>query len=171
MKKQNKGDSHASAMKHTRLFRIGIFAGVLLALGAATVIAKYASPRKEVTASPNTSASNDEFVTVNVGGKKIRVNARTMQQGPLTQDQSQQIADALTNNKSTAGLVEVKHPDGTVEMDLQGRFQNVVIAKKNDDGSVSTACVDNSEAARAFLQNDQTTTSPTTDGRKAAIKE
>ncbi|HXI22605.1 MAG TPA: hypothetical protein VNG71_01940 [Pyrinomonadaceae bacterium] len=170
MKKQNKGDSHASAGKHKSLFRIGIFAGVLLALGAATVIAKYSSPRKEVTASPNASASDDGFVTVNVGGKKIRVNARTMQQGPLTQEQSQQIADALTNNKSSAGLVEVKHADGTVEMDLQGRFQNVMLAKMNDDGSVSTACVDNADAARAFLQNDQTT-SPTTGGRKAAIKE
>src|SRR4051794_10645272 len=109
MKKQNKGDSHASARKHKRLFRIGIFAGVLLTLGAATVIARYASPGKAAGSSPNTSASDDGFVTVNVGGKKIRVNARTMQQRPLTQEQSQQIADALTNNKSTAGLVEVKH--------------------------------------------------------------
>jgi hypothetical protein len=170
MKKQNKGDSHASARKHKRLFRIGIFAAVLLALGAATVIAKYASPVKEVTASPNAAASDDGFVTVNVGGKKIRVNARTMQQGPLTQEQSQQIADALTNNKSTAGLVEVKHADGTVEMDLQGRFQNVMLAKQNDDGSVSTACVDNPEAARAFLNSTETTTGSGSN-RKAAIKE
>src|SRR6185295_6341096 len=109
-------------------------------LGAATVIAKYASPRKEVIASPNAPAANDGFVTVNVGGKKIRVNARTMQQGPLIQEQSQQIADALTNNKLTAGIVEVKHADGTIEMDLQGRFQNVMLAKRNDDGSLSTAC-------------------------------
>ena len=121
MKKQNKGDSHPSARKHKRLFRIGIFAGVLLALGAATVIARYASPGKEAASSSKASASDDGFVTVNVGGKKVRVNARTMQQAPLTQEQSQQIADALTNNKSTAGLVEVKHADGTVEMDLQGR--------------------------------------------------
>ena|ERR1041384_7333959 len=170
MKKQNKGDRHASATKHKRLFRIGIFAGVLLALGAATVIAKYALPRKNGAPSPKASASGDGFVTVNVGGKKIQVDALRLQQGPLTQDQSQQIADELTNNKSTAGLVEVKHADGTVELDLQGRFQNVVIAKKNDDGSVSTACVDNADAARAFLQHAQTS-SPTTGGRKAAIKE
>ena len=169
MKKQIKGDSYASA-RNKHLFRIGIFAGVLLALGAATVIAKYASPRKQVTASPNASAANDGFVTVNVGGKKIRVNARTMQQGPLTQEQSQQIADALTNNKSTAGLVEVKHADGTVEMDLQGRFQNVVLAKRNDDGNVSTACVDNADAARAFLNSTETTTG-SGPNRKAAIKE
>jgi hypothetical protein len=81
-----------------------------------------------------------------------------LQQGPLTQEQSQQIADALKNNKSTDGLVQVQHPDGSVEMDLQGRFQNVVMAKRNDDGSISTACVDNSEAASAFLQGRETTT-------------
>jgi len=169
MEKQNK-DSHASARKRKRLFRIGIFAGVLLALGAATVIARYASPGKEAALSPNASASDDGFVTVNVGGKKIRVNARTMQQGPLTQEQSQQIADALTNNKSTAGLVEVKHADGTVEMDLHGRFQNVVIAKQNDDGSVSTACVDNADAARNFRNATETTTGSGSN-RKGAIKE
>jgi hypothetical protein len=170
MKKQNKGDSHASARKHQRLLRIGIFAGVLLALGAATVIAKYASPRKEVATSSNASPSDDGFVTVKVGGKKIRVNARTMQQAPLTQEQSQQVADALTNNKSTTGLVEVKHADGTVEMDLQGRFQNVMLAKKNDDGSVSTACVDNAGTARSFL-NSTHATAETSPNQKGAIKE
>ena len=170
MKKQSKGDSHASAGKHKRLFRIGIFAGVLLALGAATVIAKYASPGNEAASSPKASASDDGFVTVNIGGKKIRVNARTMQQGPLTQEQSQQIADALKDNKSTEGLVQAQHADGTVEMDLQGRFQDVVIAKKNDDGSVSSACVDNADAARSFLESKQTT-SESAPNRKAAIKE
>lgn len=156
MKKQNNGDSHASARKHKRLFRIGIFAGVLLALGAATVIARYASPGKAAASSPNASAADDGFVTVNAGGKKIRVNARTMQQGPLTQDQAQDIADMLRDNKSTAGLVEVKHADGTVEVNLQGRFQNVVIAKRNDDGSLSVGCVDSPGSAKAFLENKQT---------------
>jgi hypothetical protein len=170
MRNQRNSCKPASVRNRKRLLRIGTFAGVLLALGAATAIARYGSPRKALATSPNATSSGDGFVTVNVGGKKIRVNARTMQQGPLTQEQSQQIADALQNNKSTAGLVEVKHADGTLEMNLQGRFQDVVIAKKNDDGSVSTACVDNSEAARSFLNGTQTT-SETSPNRKAAIKE
>ena len=49
--------------------------------------------------------------------------------------------------------MQVQHADGTIEMDLQGRFQNVMIAKKNDDGSISQACVDTPEAANAFLQS------------------
>jgi len=152
--------------RRTRLFRVAIFASVLLVLGAVTVIARYGS-RKPV---PNSSAAAEKnFVTVEVGGKKLRVNAATLQQGPLTQDQSQQIADALKNNKSTDGLVQVEHADGTVEMDLQGRFQNVMIAKKNDDGSVSQACVDTPEAANAFLQSKDTGTSIDT-GRETPKK-
>lgn len=170
MKTHKQGQRQASARRHNRFFRIMVFAGVVVALAAATVIARYASPRTDSQPARSASASDDGFVTVDVGGKKIRVNARTMQQGPLTQDQSQQIADALANNKSTAGLVQVQHANGAVEMDLQGRFQDVVIAKKNDDGSVSTACVDNADAARAFLNSTETTTG-SGPNRKAAIKE
>src|SRR5919202_1551828 len=119
MRKSKKSAKGHSAAKRTRVFRAALFAAVLLAAGV---------------------------VTVEVGGKRLRVNALTLQQGPLTQEQSQQIADALKENKSTDGLVEVRHADGTVSVDLQGRFQNVTLARKNDDGSVSEACVDNPEA-------------------------
>ena len=155
MKTKKKNEKRKLSTRRTRLFRLAIFASVLLVLGAVTVIARYGS-RKLV---PNLSAeAQKNLVTVEVGGKKLRLNAATLQQGPLSQEQSQQIADALQNNKSTDGLVQVQHADGTVEMDLQGRFQNVMIAKKNDDGSVSQACVDTPEAANVFLQNKDTGT-------------
>jgi hypothetical protein len=125
-------------------------------------------------AAPDKSAG--DFVTVEVGGRKIRVNAKTLQQGPLTQGQSQQIADALVGNKSTGGLVEVRHADGTVSMDLQGRFQNVMVARTEDDGSVTNACVDTPEAARSFLRREDEATASAANGgtgatRKAAVKE
>ena len=172
MKKSKKTDTGRSTAKRTRLLRAAAFACLLLTAGAATAIAKYESRsaeplRAKQSAAPAQPASN--FVTVEVGGKKLKVNAQTLQQGPLSQAQSQQIADALKGNKSTDGLVEVEHEDGTVSVDLQGRFQNVVIAKKNDDGSLSAACVDNAEAASAFLNSDGTNTGAGT--RKAAEKE
>jgi hypothetical protein len=74
-----------------------------------------------------------------------------LQQAPLTQGEAQQLVEQLVGNKSTDGLVQEKHEDGTVEVDLQGRFQNVTMAKRNDDGTVSTSCVDTPEAADAFL--------------------
>jgi hypothetical protein len=167
MKTTKKNQRRKLSARRTRLFRTAILASVLLVLGTVTVIARYESRKPAINSSAPTEKN---FVTVEVGGKKLRVNAATLQQGPLTQDQSQQIADALQNNKSTEGLVQVQHADGTIEMDLQGRFQNVMLAKKNDDGSVSEACVDTPEAANAFLQS-KDTNSATDTPRKAAIKE
>ena len=174
MKKSKKSAKGHSAAKRTRVFRAALLACILLAAGVVTAIAKYGSGSAEPPRREQGGASarpGDHFVTVEVGGKRLRVNALTLQQGPLTQEQSQQIADALKNNKSTDGLVEVRHADGTVSMDLQGRFQNVTLARKNDDGSVSEACVDNPEAASAFLRNQGTTTTVSTPNRKAALQQ
>lgn len=175
MKKSKKSFKRRSASKQARVFRAGVLAGLLLAVGAGTAIARYesqgASPaRAEHSVAPTQPAGR--YVTVEVAGKKLQVNAQTLQQGPLTQEQSQQIADALVNNKSTEGLVEVKRPDGAVTLDLQDRFRNVVLAKKNDDGTVSQACVDNPQAASAFLRGDETSgAGQSRPNRKAALQQ
>jgi hypothetical protein len=54
-------------------------------------------------------------------------------------------------NQSTEGLEQVHHEDGSVSMDLKGRFQNVTVARINKDGTVSESCVDNPQAAGAFF--------------------
>ena len=179
MKKSKKGGAKARPdARRTRALRAAALACVLLGAGAATAAARYGSrggetARGESVAAPAKSA--DDFVTVEVGGKRIRVNAKTLQQGPLTQEQSRQIGDALEGNKSTDGLVQSQHADGTVSVDLQGRFQNVTVAKRNDDGSVSSACVDTPEAAQSFLRRAEATTPAAGGGtgaaRKAAAKE
>lgn len=48
--------------------------------------------------------------------------------------------DALTN-RSTEGLTFEYRSDGTVGLDLQGRFQNVMLATIGPDGRVEAACV------------------------------
>lgn len=167
--RSNNKEKRSAASAHR--FMALVCASLLISAVAATAIAKYtASGGPELPIERQNAASSEasrNFVTVDVGGKKIRVNALALQQGPLTKDEAQRIADALKDNKSTAGLVEVRHADGTVEMDLQGRFQDVVIAKKNDDGTLSTACVDNSEAASAFLRPTTTTNTSEKALRKA----
>lgn len=172
MKKSKKRPEARNAAKRTRAFRAGALACALLLAGVATAVAKYSSQTSQPAAAvapPSKAAS--KYVTVEVAGRKLRVNAETLQQGPLSQEQSQQVADALEGNKSTDGLVEVQHADGTVEVDLQGHFQNVMMAKKNDDGTVSNACVDTPEAARSFLKSDATApTSPAAAGNAAAAR-
>jgi hypothetical protein len=54
-------------------------------------------------------------------------------------------------NQSTEGLVQVQHADGAVQMDLDGHFQNVAVARVNNDGSVTQSCVDSPQTAGAFF--------------------
>lgn len=71
----------------------------------------------------------------------------------LTPEEAQKLAAGLRDklNQSTEDLVQVRHQDGSVSMDLEGRFQNVTVARINKDGSISQACVDNPGAAGAFF--------------------
>lgn len=178
MKKQMKVNKSRSLRKSARLFRVGaVVAGALLTVGVITAIARHNSEANDSKdrGKNGTMASQTQtkHVAVEVAGKKLQVDAQTLQERPLTQDETRQIVDALKNNKSTDGLQQVQHPDGTVSIDLQGRFQNVMLARKNEDGSVSQACVDNSQSAAAFLQAkegspQQTESQP---GRRVAVKD
>ena len=81
------------------------------------------------------------------------LNPQTGQVRPLTQEEAQRLADGLKQlaNQSTDGLQSVRHADGSVSMDLQGRFQNVAVAKLDEDGKVIQSCIDNPEAGAAFF--------------------
>src|SRR5438105_1747057 len=96
--------------KQTWLFRGGIFITALLALGMITAIARYKahdnSAPAPATQTSAASAARSNFVPVEVAGKKLQVNAQTLQQGPLTPEQAQQIAAALKDNQSSDGLVQ-----------------------------------------------------------------
>jgi hypothetical protein len=47
--------------------------------------------------------------------------------------------------------VQEQQADGSVKMDLNGHFQNVAVARKNEDGTVAQGCVDNAQSAGAFF--------------------
>ncbi|MFL6337460.1 MAG: post-PEP-CTERM-1 domain-containing protein [Pyrinomonadaceae bacterium] len=172
MKKSKRVSHRRPAAGRGRAFRAGLFACALLVAGVATAAATYASRSLKPSPAGRVVSARpvaDPYVTVEVGGQRLRVNPQTLQQAPLTQDEARQLAAQLEGNKATDGLVEERHEDGTVSVDLQGRFQNVTLAKKNDDGTVSAACVDTPEAAGEFLRSQtQTTITGTGVNRKAA---
>jgi hypothetical protein len=91
-----------------------------------------------------------------VTGQDVPVNQKTGELKPLTPQEAQKMAAGLKGmlNRSSQGLVAVKQPDGSTSMDLQGRFQNVAVARIADDGSVTTSCVDNPKAAADFFDID-----------------
>jgi hypothetical protein len=102
---------------------------------------------------PATNAANRTYTTVKVAGQEVQVDSQTGQIKELTPEEAQKLAAGLKQNlnRSTEGLVEERNPDGSVSIDLQGRFENVTVARTNDDGSVTTGCVDNAKAAGEFF--------------------
>jgi len=54
-------------------------------------------------------------------------------------------ATAQAVRRDDTGLVPVHHPDGSVSIDLQGRFQSVSIARIGDDGPI-VSCADGDHA-------------------------
>lgn len=170
MMKKQKEANRSRVSKGRRGFRAGVLlAAALLAAGVVTAISRH-ELGSAIARGASQANSGKNLVTVEVGGKKLQVDAQRLQQGPLTQDEAQQIADSLKDNKSTEGLVQIQHSDGSIEMDLQGRFQNVMIAKKNADGSMSTSCVDNPEAAQSFLSTNANKPE-SQPGRKVALQQ
>ncbi len=97
--------------------------------------------------------SKGNFTTVKVAGQDVEVDSQTGQMKELTPEEARKLAAGLKKmvNQSTEGLVQVQHADGSVSMDLEGRFQNVTVARVNEDGSVTQSCVDNPQAAGAFF--------------------
>jgi hypothetical protein len=96
------------------------------------------------------------YVTRRVAGQDIQIDTQTGEIKPLTPQEAQQLANGLAPmlDNSTDGLVQVHHADGSVSMDLQGRFQNVAVVKVNTDGTVEQGCVDNPRAAAKFFGMD-----------------
>jgi hypothetical protein len=135
-----------------------LVASAILAIAAVTVVSSQ-RPRvngvKGAGAEERNSqvANKSKFVTVKVAGQDVQVDGQTGQMKPLTPEEAQRLAAGLKEmvNQSTDGLEQVQHEDGSVSMDLQGRFQNVTVARVNQDGSVSQSCVDNPESAGAFF--------------------
>lgn len=168
--KKKKANLAKSAKRFPRSPVLIITAIALLAVAAITVVSRQSAqatklPQKETTAMAN---EDKKFATVKVAGQSVPVDSQG-QIRPLTQEEAQKLAEGLKGmlNKSSEGLVEEHHADGSVTVDLQGRFQSVTVARENADGTITQSCVDNPRAAAAFfgidpklIQADRTRTQP-----------
>jgi hypothetical protein len=128
----------------------------VLVAGAVTAASRQvfrptAGPGAQVGASPTKAKSN--YVKVRMAGQEIQIDGQTGQIQRLTPEEAQKLAEGLRPmlNKSVEGLDGVNHPDASVSLELQGRFQNVTVARVNKDGTLSQSCVDNPRAAGAFF--------------------
>jgi hypothetical protein len=150
--------STKSAKKFPRLrLTTVLVAAVILAIAAVTVLSRQKARATEAGEADRSLqvARNPKgnFVTVKVGGQDVEVDSQTGQIKELTPEEARKLAAGLNKmvNQSTEGLVQVQNADGSVSMDLEDHFQNVTVARVNEDGSVSQSCVDNPQAAGAFF--------------------
>lgn len=161
-KKKTKPVQSAKRQSVKRLPRrsvIIIAAVALVSVAAVTVISRQsASGKAEGTQKITTETANaagKKYTKVKVGNQEVYVDSQTGKIKPLTPQEAQELAQGLKTmldkNKSSEGLVEEYHADGSVSIDLQGRFQNVTVARENEDGTVTTSCVDTARAAANFF--------------------
>jgi hypothetical protein len=158
-----------------------VVATTTVAIGAAVVsrqVVKVNESKVPERSSTVTNSANQNYLTVKLAGLRVQTNQKG-QIRPLTQQEAQNMADGIKEmiNQSPEGLKSVRHPDGSVSVDLQDRFQNVTVARKNDDGTVTQSCVDNSQSAAAFFELDpqlfqgRTKTGPTAESTSASTKQ
>jgi hypothetical protein len=149
MKKRKKTKKHDSATTARRLPALIALASVVLVIAAISAVS-----RQLVAETPSVQPENNKkYMTVKVAGQDVQIDNQTGKLKPLTTQETQELAESLKNmvNKSADGLTQVQHEDGSMSMDLEGRFRHVVIAREREDGTLSMSCVDNPQAAAAAL--------------------
>jgi hypothetical protein len=162
--KQNRARS--TRMSHKSLIGVAVAATVLV-IGVITALsmvkgqtqkAKVETQNAKVEEGKSQMAnqSRRNYVTSNAAGLTVVIDRQTGQIRPLTPEEARRLADGIKQlvSQSTEGLVQIHRANGSVSMDLQGRFQSVLLAKKEDDGTISQACIDNVESAASFFEID-----------------
>ncbi|HEY8184521.1 MAG TPA: hypothetical protein VIF64_00550 [Pyrinomonadaceae bacterium] len=174
--KNSKKTGLTSSKTVRRLAWIGMIVAVF-AIAATAAVSLRTSQAKDSTPKADNGETKDKSranLSFRVGGQ-IPLDPQTGQVRPLTPEEAKEMAEGIKQlvNQSTDGLQSVRHADGSVSIDLQGRFQSIAVAKRDEDGKVIESCVDNPKSAAAFFEIDpqllgvrQDTTSPRTNRAK-----
>ncbi len=91
--------------------------------------------------------------TTGEGAQQVAVDPAAGTLGAPTAEQIQALERAVAAmlSQSSEGLEVVELPDGTLTVDLEGRFQEVAVAAVAPDGTVRTGCVSRPGEVRAAL--------------------
>src|SRR5207248_1917001 len=142
-----------------RVLIVSAVAAIVVAT-AITVISRQKSAARSAaelaptqTSTVAATTAGRTYVTRRIGGQDVQIDVQTGEIKPLTPQEAQKLAEGLAPmlDRSTDGLVQVRHADGSVSMDLHGRFQDVTVARVNSDGTVEQSCVNNPQAAAKFF--------------------
>lgn len=122
-----------------KVHAIGMASALLLVSAAAHV---YASDK--AAEAPAASSAAESGLRVYVDPQSGELVSQ-----PVTEEQRQQAAATeAAFNQDNSDLVSVRMPDGSVMVDLQGRFQQATVATVQADGSIRTYCADADHAGQ-----------------------
>lgn len=154
-----------SSRKYSWRMLVGVAAATLLLVGVVSAVSMQGEPtvyktqvqgRKSDVSNQNSKGNGRHYVTSNAAGQPVVLDRQTGQTRPLSRQEAETLAQGIRQlvNPTTEGLVEVRHANGGVSMDLQGHFQNVSVAKRESDGSITQSCVNDLESAAEFFEID-----------------
>ena len=88
-----------------------------------------------------------------IATRPITIDPQTRTLRLPTPQETQALVDSLVDmtNRSEEGLQVVTHANGVKSVDLDGRFQSVMLARPNEDGTSETRCVATFDEAADFL--------------------
>jgi hypothetical protein len=122
----------------------------IAALAGAMTIARV--DETEVATGPDASVED-----VGVSAMRAYLDPETGEIGAGVGPVASKTLDPETQNalrRDTEGLVEVRHPDGRVSVNLQGRFQNAAVARVDENGVV-TICSEHVHDVERALAGDE----------------
>jgi hypothetical protein len=142
VRKQSRKNISTTSARRSSL-TMALIAVAILAVGAVTVVSRQSLSNRQQT------KASDQNLKGSAGQN------HTLSSDQLTQRDRDALASGLKDmiNQSTEGLVETRHSDGSVSVNIEDRFQSVTVAK-DDNGRLSQSCVDNPQAAGAFFNID-----------------
>jgi len=122
----------------------------LVALALVILGSVVLSDRSPTRALDNLPASADGTLPGSAG-MHVALDPETGELGMPSPEQQKQLHAELDEmlSRSTDGLRREVLPDGTVRVNLQGRFQNASIATIDAQGRLHTGCIDAAAAAPA----------------------
>ena len=118
------------------------FARKLLVACAILALAVTSSAQKAAKSNGNDGDEAGQTAAVDKSTGKLRAPTR---------EEMQELTAGLEASQSTEGLKVTMLEDGTGMIDLDGRFENHLVAKKNADGSISTTCAATPKEIVSFL--------------------
>ena len=162
-------DLHSMGRSKARLVAFIAVLGILTG-GAVTVVSRQSDRAAKPRDRQPEAMTNSTLVTRATSQDKLVPQTTSIQE--LTPEEAQKLTDAVKPmvTKSTDGLVESIDADGGVAVDVKDRFQNVTIARRNADGSISYTCVDTPESASAFFQPSRSPKQAEAGTRRAVVR-